>query len=514
MRMADWKLGTRLGLALGLPLLLLAAFVLLALQQLQQVGIASERMSASDRAQTEAALQITASTEQLSRLTQQQITAPIAGPTGQIRDQQAAANRQIDQALATLEGLGARSDAQVLSDLKRHRAAHTDSAERVVKLVEENLRPEASLLFIGETLPALNALQQSIQTLAALQRKSVERGSIAAARTLLLYCGVAAVLLAALWGLALLRPLARGLRENLRAARQLAAGELDPPIEVRTADETGQLQAALAGIQQGVQQLIGQVRQDAEQLAMDTQALVAAPERSAAARSPQAARVEQAQTRMQALAGTLKHSHDSGRQAQTLAAEAAQVAERGGAVVSQVVETMQDIRKSSARIADIIGTIDGIAFQTNILALNAAVEAARAGEQGRGFAVVASEVRSLAGRSAAAAKEIKQLIDASVGSVAQGGKLVEQAGRTMQEVVNQVRQVAETMAQITREGQAQDQGFSELRDAIAQLEQMVSQNASVLDRSAASAQALGQQARQLAGSVGGYRLGNAPLRLG
>ena len=324
MRIADWKLGTRLGLALGLPLLLLAGLTLLALQQLQQVGIASERMSADDRAQTEAALQIHAGTDSLSRLTMAQITAPIAAPTGQIREQQTAANRQIDQALATLERLGSRSDAQVLTDLKRHRAAHTESAERVVKLVEENLRPEASLLFIGETLPALNALQQSIQTLTALQRKSVERGSIAAARTLLLYCGLAAVLLAALWGLWLLLPLRRGLRENLRAAQQLAAGELDTPIEVRTQDESGQVQAALARIQQGVQQLIGQVHQDAEQLAIDTRTL-AAPEQAEDRRSPQAARVEQAQTSMQALAGTLKHSHESGRQAQTLAAEAAKV---------------------------------------------------------------------------------------------------------------------------------------------------------------------------------------------
>lgn len=246
MRIPDWKLGTRLGLALGLPLLLLAGLTGLALQQLQQVGIASERMSAGDRAQTEAAQQITASTEQLSRLTQQQITAPIAAPTGQIREQQTAANRQIDQALATLERLGSRSDAQVLTDLKRHRAAHTESAERVVKLVDENLRPEASLLFIGETLPALNALQQSIQTLTALQRKSVERGSIAAARTLLLIAGVMALGLAALWAWWLLHGANRGMDD---LAHQVAA--LDGNLRGRFGELAGVLAAGIVVLDGG-----------------------------------------------------------------------------------------------------------------------------------------------------------------------------------------------------------------------------------------------------------------------
>jgi len=477
MSIADWKIGTRLGLGFGLLILLLAAFVLLALQQLQGVGQASERMSASDRAQTEAAQQIHAGTETLSRLTLEQITAPLATPMSQIRDRQAAANREIDQALATLDRLSTLpQDRQMLAELKRKRAAHAQLSEQVVKLVDENLRPEAALLFIGEALPALNALQQAINTLTALQRKSVERGSIVAARNVLLWSGLAAVLAAALWAAWLVRPVARGLRQTVQLAQQLAAGRLEQPVAAYAGtpsrDETGQLRLALGEIRQAQHALLEQERSEAEERASATRALAVAGQDPPERRAAQRRQVEQASASVQALAGTLRHGTESGQQAQQLAASAAEVAARGGAVVTRVVDTMQAIRKSSDRIADIIGVIDGIAFQTNILALNAAVEAARAGDQGRGFAVVASEVRTLAGRSAAAAKEIKQLIEASVGSVAEGGKLVEQAGRTMQEVVAQVRQVADTMAQVTRASQEQGADFSQLQQAIDQLERM------------------------------------------
>ncbi len=491
MRTADWPLATRLALALGLPLLLLAGYGLLALQQLQQVGIASERLSASDRAQREAAAQIHAGTETLSRLTQQQITAPIAAPTEAIRAQQASANRQIDQALATLERPGTGAAAQVLDELKRHRTAHSQSAERVVKLVDENLRPEASLLFIGETLPALNALQQSIQTLSAQQRLSLERGSIAAARELLLYSAGAAVLLAALWGLVLLAPLRRGVRDNLHAARQLAGATLQQPVDSVRGDETRQLGATLARIQQGVQGLYAQAQQQAEQLTSQAQALAAPAPAALARHSAQRDQVAQAREALQSLSSTLTQRQHGGQQAQSLAAEAVQVAERGGAVVGQVVHTMQDIRLSSTRIADITGTIDAIAFQTNILALNAAVEAARAGDQGRGFAVVASEVRTLAGRSAAAAKEIKQLIDTSVGSVAEGARLVAQAGQTMQEVVAQVRQLAESLARMAHDGPTQTREFAQLQAAVQQLQQLVAEPSV----SQAQPQALGLRTR-------------------
>ena len=494
MNTADWSLRTRLLLALGLPVVLLAALGLLAQQQLVRIGEARAPLSASERAQTEAAQALQAGTTALSRLLMQQITAATDAPPGPLQEQRAAANRSVDEALATLQRLGGvAQDREVLAELQRHRTAHTESSERVLKLVGENLRPEAALLFIGETLPALNALQQSIQTLTALQRRNVERGSIAAARQLLGWAGAAAVLLALLWALWLLWPAARRLREAVQLARRLADDEDGTVIDAgRSAhDEAGQLRLALARLQQGRQQLVQDVRTQAETLAHEQRAQAEARSRRRSEQlAAQQAPVQQASAGLQALAGTLQHSRDSGREAQQLAAGAAEVAERGGAVVGQVVDTMQAIRQSSARIADITGVIDGIAFQTNILALNAAVEAARAGEQGRGFAVVASEVRSLAGRSAAAAKEIKQLIEASVGSVAEGGRLVEQAGRTMQEVVAQVRQVAQTMAQVTQGSAAQDSGLQQLQQALAQLEQQAQDHAARLDTAASGARAL------------------------
>ena len=215
---------------------------------------------------------------------------------------------------------------------------------------------------------------------------------------------------------------------------------------------------------------------------------------------------KQAQTSMQALAGTLKHSHDSGRQAQALAAEAAKVAERGGAVVGKVVDTMQDIRKSSARIADIIGVIDGIAFQTNILALNAAVEAARAGEHGRGFAVVASEVRSLAQRSSVAAREIKTLIGNSTEKVDAGSKLVDDAGHTMQEILDSVTRVSTLIGEIADAGQSQSTGIAEMNQAVTQIDTMTQQNAALVEQLAAAAQSLQGQSGRLSESMSSFRV--------
>ena len=209
---------------------------------------------------------------------------------------------------------------------------------------------------------------------------------------------------------------------------------------------------------------------------------------------------------MEQLTGTVKQSADSARQANQLASSAAEVAAKGGSVVSQVVSTMQEINSSSKKIADIIGVIDGIAFQTNILALNAAVEAARAGEQGRGFAVVAGEVRSLAQRSAEAAREIKALIGASVEKVDTGSRLVADAGSTMGEIVASVQRVTDIIGEITAASSEQSEGIGQVNSAVGQLDQMTQQNAALVEQSAASAESLKEQAARLSELVGRFRL--------
>jgi len=267
----------------------------------------------------------------------------------------------------------------------------------------------------------------------------------------------------------------------------------------------------------GLQTMIESVRSTLVQVRASTDSISTASNEIAVGNQDLSQRTEQtasnlqlAASSMEQLTGTVKQSADSARQANQLAASAAEVAARGGSVVSQVVITMDEINASSKKISDIIGVIDGIAFQTNILALNAAVEAARAGEQGRGFAVVASEVRSLAGRSAEAAKEIKGLIGASVDKVEAGSRLVADAGATMTEIVSSVQRVSDIIGEITAASSEQSDGIGQVNTAVVQLDQMTQQNAALVEQSAAAAESLKHQADTLAKAVGTFRLGTEP----
>nr|WP_315466280.1 methyl-accepting chemotaxis protein [uncultured Rhodoferax sp.] len=304
------------------------------------------------------------------------------------------------------------------------------------------------------------------------------------------------------------RTVTQPLKEVQLAASRIAGGDLTVQLSKRSGDEIGQMVDAINQIGSGLASVVESVREGSESVANASSEIAQGNQDLSMRTEQQASALQQTASSMATLSGTVSHNVDNARQANQLAISASDVAMRGGEVMEQVVETMKGINQSSARIADIIGVIDGIAFQTNILALNAAVEAARAGEQGRGFAVVASEVRSLAGRSAEAAKEIKALISDSVGRVEQGTQLVNQAGETMSEVVASIRRVNDIMGEITSASSEQSNGVSQVSEAVNQMDQTTQQNAALVEEMAAAASSLRTQAGELVNTVSVFRTGS------
>ena len=303
-----------------------------------------------------------------------------------------------------------------------------------------------------------------------------------------------------------LRQVALSLEQASRTARAVAEGDLTQKVETHRKDELGELLRALGAMKESLLSTVTHVRQASDSIGTAS-AEIASGNQDLSSRTEQAASsLQQTAASMEQLTSTVRNSADAARQANQLAASASQIAVRGGEVVGQVVSTMEQINHSSKKISDIIGTIDGIAFQTNILALNAAVEAARAGEQGRGFAVVASEVRSLAQRSAEAAREIKGLIGTSVDKVEEGSRLVGDAGQTMGEIVASVQRVTDIIGEITAAAGEQSDGIGQVNVAVTQLDQMTQQNAALVEQSAAAAESLKEQAARLAQAVQVFRV--------
>ena len=314
------------------------------------------------------------------------------------------------------------------------------------------------------------------------------------------------VLCASLIAAAIIRSIIGPLNAAVKVAQTVAAGDLTSLIEVRTKDETGQLLQALKDMNGSLVGIVGQVRQGTDTIATASAQIAAGNLDLSSRTEQQASSLEETAASMEELTSTVKQNADNARQANQLAVSASSVAVKGGSVVAQVVNTMGAINTSSKKIVDIIGVIDGIAFQTNILALNAAVEAARAGEQGRGFAVVAAEVRSLAQRSAAAAKEIKTLIGDSVDKVEEGSQQVAEAGKTMNEIVDSVKRVTDIMAEITAASQEQTSGIEQINQAITQMDQVTQQNAALVEQAAAAAASLQEQASGLSEVVSVFKL--------
>ncbi|WIV96907.1 methyl-accepting chemotaxis protein [Kinneretia aquatilis] len=312
-----------------------------------------------------------------------------------------------------------------------------------------------------------------------------------------------AMLLASLW---LARQMTRPMNQAVRVAQALASGELGNRIEPAGNEETQQLLRALAEMQGSFADIVREVKRNADEVASASTEIAHGNQDLSDRTEQQANALQRTTSTMSELDANVRNNADNAEQARQLAEQASKVALNGGDMMGRVISTMGGINDSSRRIADIIGVIDGIAFQTNILALNAAVEAARAGEQGRGFAVVAGEVRGLAQRSAAAAREIKDLIDTSVGQVGQGTELVNQAGQTMDEIVSAIRRVTEVVAEISRASGEQSAGVREVGQSVAHMDQATQQNAALVEQSAAAADSLSQQAQQLVKAVAAFRL--------
>ena len=360
--------------------------------------------------------------------------------------------------------------------------------------------------------PSVDPLADVIDKLAVLQLDGAA-AEYAAAQKLYgvvlwttLAIGAAVLVLAVLVSASLIRSITGGIDAAVKVAQTVAAGDLSSHIVVARHDEIGTMLAALKHMNESLVAIVGDVRNASESIATGSSQIAHGNTDLSQRTEEQASNLEETAASMEQLTATVKHNADTARRASTLAEGASSVAAQGGEVVGQVVATMDDITASSRQITDIIGVIDGIAFQTNILALNAAVEAARAGEQGRGFAVVAGEVRSLAQRSATAAKQIKVLIGESVGKVENGTRLVADAGRTMGDIVDQVRRVSALITEISDASDEQSRGIGQIGDAVTQLDQVTQQNAALVEESAAAAESLRVQADSLARTVATFRL--------
>jgi len=384
-------------------------------------------------------------------------------------------------------------------------------ALKIVGLAMDGNRDDAVAMMNAECRPLLAALLKAtanfIEHDDKLAQAAVQQAeqSYDRDRASMIAASIVAVIGAIALGWLLSSAVTRPLNRAVALAETVAAGDLRSEIVVDTKDETGQLLAALKRMNENLSEMVGSVRSCADGISIASNEIATGNQDLSSRTEQQAAALEQTASSMQQMTDTVRHNADSSRQANQLAGSAAQVASRGGAVVERVVATMGDISASSRRIADIIGTIDGIAFQTNILALNAAVEAARAGEQGRGFAVVASEVRGLAQRSAQAAKEIKALIGESTEKVEAGSALVGEAGRTMGDIVAQVQRVTDLVAEINASTGEQTDGIVQVNQAVASIDQGTQQNAALVEQSAAAAESLRQQATQLIGVISRFK---------
>ena len=402
---------------------------------------------------------------------------------------------------------------RIQEELAAVRKPYLEVRDKALALKKAGDMAQAKSFALGSFAPVVDQYNAVADKMVAYQvQRSAEQAGEAAwliqsYRTTVLVAGVAGLALLVLLSWVVVQRIRRSLGEVALVAQRIGEGDLSQPIHAQGRGEVAQMMRAMEGMQSSLVRIVGDVRHSSDSIATGSSEIATGNADLSQRTEEQASNLQQTAASMEQITSTVKNNSDTAQRAAVLAGTASAAAVKGGEVVGQVVATMQDIAAASKKITDIIAVIDGIAFQTNILALNAAVEAARAGEQGRGFAVVATEVRSLAQRSASAAKEIKTLIGASVEKVDNGAQLVTNAGQSMEDIVTQVKRVSDLIGEISSATGEQTIGISQVGEAVTQLDQVTQQNAALVEQSAAAADSLKHQAAKLAQIVSVFRLG-------
>jgi methyl-accepting chemotaxis protein len=508
------RIGTRLGAAFAALLILTAVMLCSALWQMNRIADGKNTMAATSYKARLAKDWLGGIATNAVR-TMAKVKSVDAEDEQRYETEMKAVSTKLSALQKELESLvGSDKGKQLLHDVAERRKQYTAIRNEAFKrkaargTVDEELKA-----YVGASLvPAMKDYVGSVEAVVAYQEELFDAANRqidvlnADAHRTLVAIGIVAILCGAAFGVFLSRSITRPLMRAVGLAQRVASGDLTADIEVTTHDEVGDLLAALQTMNASLLRTVSEVRAGTESIVTASQQIASGNLDLSARTEQQAASLEETASSMEELTSTVRQNADSARQANTLALSASAIAVRGGDVVSQVVSTMASINASSRQIGDIIGVIDSIAFQTNILALNAAVEAARAGEQGRGFAVVASEVRTLAQRSAGAAKEIRSLIADSVAKVDAGGRLVDEAGTTMQGIVQEIAQVAGIMSGIASATAEQTLGIEQVNTAIGQMDSVTQQNAALVEEAAAAAASLQEQAASLAQLVSTFRI--------
>ncbi len=512
------SIGTRLTLAFGIIMLILAGITLLSISRQSSLHDDTELVVRDRYAKvvlgTRALDGIQEAATTMRSLLIAADPAQLQAERGRLKERDAdvtATLREFETRITTDKGRAGMK--AVLAAKEKYEA---DQA-RFLALLDAGNKPEATALLLGALAGSHSGYMELVHNMNRLGGELMEKSAVqaeqtyASGRRLTLLLAGAGIVLAAAMAHWLRRSITVPLRHAVEIANTIAAGDLSGRIAAGGNDETGQLLRALATMNDNLGGIVREVRASAESISGSAGEIAGSSLDLSGRTEEQASSLEETASSMEELTSTVRQSADNAQQASSIARTAATVAAQGGAEVAQVVQRMADITESSRRIGDITGVIDGIAFQTNILALNAAVEAARAGEQGRGFAVVASEVRQLAQRSAAAAREIKGLIEESAEKVAAGNKYAGQAGRTMDAVLAEIERVSTLMTEIGNTSREQSEGIDQVNQAVIAMDQVTQQNATLVEQASRSAEAMQGRTQELLAAVHRFSLGNGTL---